>query len=92
MDCLQNQTLLRMILGAFVEYAGPLSPKTSECIRASFAGIDPRPAMLAALKGDDQHGMTLAAKAALVLCAAFVVVIPNPPVTERFQRKWRICQ
>ena len=91
MDCLQDETILRMVLGSFIEYAGPLSPKTSERIRTSFTGIDQRSVMLAALRGDDQHGMTLAAKTALVLCAAFVEVIPNPPVTERFQRKWRIC-
>ena len=57
MDCLQDETFLRMILGAFVEYTGLLSPKTSECIRTSFAGIDPRSVMPAALRDDERHGM-----------------------------------
>ena len=70
MDCLQDETLLRMFLGAFVEYSspGPLSPKTSGCIRASFAGIDPRSVMLAALEGNHQDGMTIPAVILTIAC------------------------
>ena len=68
MDCLQDETLLRMFLGTFVEYAGPLSPKTSECIRTSFAGIDPRRVMLAALEGNQQDGMVISAVILTIAC------------------------
>ena len=39
MDCLQDETLLRMYLGVFVEHSGPMSQGTSECIRTSSKGI-----------------------------------------------------
>ena len=68
-----------------------LSPRKSDCIHTSSAGIDPRPVMLAALEVNNRNGMTLAEKAALALCAAFVEVIPNPRITERFQGEWHIC-
>ena len=70
MDCLQDETLLRMFLGTFAEYSdpGPLSPKTSECIRSSFAGIDPRRVMLAALEGYDQDGMVISAVFLTIAC------------------------
>ena len=90
MDCLQDETFLRMILGAFVEYTGLLSPKTSECISTSFAGIDPR-GDAGSPEGRRAARDAGAGKTALALCAPFVEVIPNPGIPERFQREWRIC-
>ena len=70
MDCLQDETLLRMFLGSFAQYAdpGPLSPKTSGCIRTSFAGIDPRRVLLAMLEGNRQDGMVTSAIILTITC------------------------
>ena len=52
-DCLGDDTLLRVFLSAMLVDVGPLSRDSSDCIRAGFADFDLRPLLLA---GDVSSG------------------------------------
>ena len=66
--CLQEETLLRMFLGGFVQDPAPLSPETGVCIRAGFEGIDLRPAMMAAVLGNERNNMLVAGVFVTIAC------------------------
>ena len=51
LGCLQDETLLRLLLSEFVQDPAPLSMETSACIRTGFEKIDLRGAMLATVPG-----------------------------------------
>ncbi len=57
LNCLSDDTLLRLFLGGMVGGLGPLSAETSGCIRAGFDGYDIRSVMLAGYMGDPGAAM-----------------------------------
>ena len=68
LGCLGDETQLRMLVGAFVEDPGPLSPETGICIRAGFEGIDLRSAMLAAVLSNEPNDMMVAGVFVTIAC------------------------
>ena len=57
-QCLEDETLMRLFLTGLIGQAGTLSEETSECIRGGFSGFDLRSMMLAsAAGGDEEAGM-----------------------------------
>ena len=48
LDCLEDETQIRMFVGGLVDDPGPLSTEASECIRTAFEGVNLRLVMLAA--------------------------------------------
>ena len=48
LDCLGDDTLMRIFLSGMLVDVGPLSRDSSDCIRAGFANLDLRPALMAA--------------------------------------------
>ncbi len=53
LGCLQEETLLRMFVGALLEDPEPLSTEASECIRTAFDGIDLLSVWLAGVQGNE---------------------------------------
>ena len=68
LGCLQDETLLRLLLSGFVQDPAPLSMETSACIRTGFDGIDLRSAMLAATLGNEQNDMMVASVFGTIAC------------------------
>ena len=65
--CLDDDTLARLFLAGFV--ARPLSPETSQCVRAAFKVIDPRAVMTAGIEEDSGRAMAGSMAALLVTTA-----------------------
>lgn len=65
--CLKDETLDRLFLAGFA--AGPLSPETSECVRAAFEVIDPSTVMTAGIEGDPGRAMAGSMAAFMVTTA-----------------------
>ena len=68
LGCLQDETLLRMLVGAFAEDPGPLSTEASECIRTAFEGINLRLVMLAATQDNELDDTLLLGVFVTVAC------------------------
>ena len=52
LGCLEDETLARIFLDGFVPGPDPLSPESSQCVRAAFDVIDPRKVMTAGPEGN----------------------------------------
>ena len=68
LGCLQDETLLRLLLSGFVQDPAPLSKETSACIRTGFEKIDLRGAMLATVLGNEQDKMMFASIFVTIAC------------------------
>ena len=68
LGCLQDETLLRLLLSGFVQDPAPLSMQTSACIRTGFEKIDLRGAMLATVLGNEQDKMMFASIFVTIAC------------------------
>ena len=68
LDCLHDETQLRMLVGAFVEDPLPLSAEASECMRTAFQGVNLRLVMVAATQGDELDYALLSGVFATVAC------------------------
>ena len=68
LGCLQDETLLRLLLSEFVQDPAPLSMETSACIRTGFEKIDLRGAMLATVLGNEQDKMIFASIFVTIAC------------------------
>ena len=68
LGCLQDETLLRLLLSGFVQDPAPLSMETSACIRTGFEKIDLRGAMLATVLGNELDKMMVASIFATIAC------------------------
>ena len=68
LGCLQDETLLRLLLSEFVQDPAPLSMETSACIRTGFERIDLRGAMLAIVLGNEQDKMMFASIFVTIAC------------------------
>ena len=68
LGCLQDETLLRLLLSEFVQDPAPLSMETSACIRTGFEKIDLRGAMLATVLGNEQDKMMFASIFVTIAC------------------------
>ena len=53
-QCLEDETLMRLFLTGLIGQAGMLSEGTSECIRGGFSGFDLRSMMLTSATGGDE--------------------------------------
>ena len=67
--CLEDETLARLFLAGLVPGLEPLSPETSQCVRAAFEVIDPRTVMTAGIEGDPGRAMAGSMTALLVTTA-----------------------
>ena len=67
--CLEDETLARLFLAGFVPGPEPLSPETSQCVRAAFEVIDPRAVMTAGIEGDPGRAMAGSMAAFIVTTA-----------------------
>lgn len=56
-ECLEEETVLRIFLTGMIGETGALSEETSDCIRAGAEGIGLRSVMLAGIGGDEQTAM-----------------------------------
>ena len=68
LGCLQDETLLRLLLSGFVQDPAPLSMETRACIRTGFEKIDLRGAMLATVLGNEQDKMMFASIFVTIAC------------------------
>ena len=68
LGCLQDETLLRLLMSGFVQDPAPLSMGTSACIRTGFEKIDLRRAMLATVLGNEQDKMMFASIFVTIAC------------------------
>jgi len=68
LDCLHDETQLRMLVGVFVEDPWPLSTEASECIRTAFEGVNLRLVMLAATQDDELDYTLVSGVFATVAC------------------------
>ena len=68
LGCLQDETLLRLLLSGFVQDPAPLSMETSACMRTGFEKIDLRGAMLATVLGNEQDKMMFASIFVTIAC------------------------
>ena len=68
--CLEDETLTRLFLASFVPVTAPLSPQSSQCVRAAFDVINPREVMTAGLEGDPGAAMagSMAALTVTIAC------------------------
>ena len=71
LDCLHDETQLRMLVGAFVEDPWPLSTEASECMRTAFQGVNLRLVMLAATQDDELDYTLLSGVFATVACVNY---------------------
>ena len=53
-QCLEDETLMRLFLTGLIGQAGTLSEETSVCIRGGFSGFDLRSMMLTSAAGGDE--------------------------------------
>ena len=53
-QCLEDETLMRLFLTGLIRMAGTLSEESSMCIRAGFSGVDLQSIMLASATGGDE--------------------------------------
>ena len=53
-QCLEDETLMRLFLTGLIGQTGTLSEETSECVRRGFSGFDLRSMMLASATGGDE--------------------------------------
>ena len=56
-NCLEDETLLRLFVTGLIGLESPLSAESSVCIRGGLEGIDPRSVMSAGAEGDAQTAM-----------------------------------
>ena len=68
LGCLQDETLLRLLLSGFVQDPAPLSIETSACIRTGFEKIELRRAMLATVLGNELDKMMFASIFVTIAC------------------------
>ena len=68
LDCLHDETQLRMLVGAFAENPGPLSTGASECMRTALQGVNLRLVMVAATQDDEMDYTLLSGVFATVAC------------------------
>ena len=54
-QCLEDETLMRLFLTGLIGQAGTLSEETSVCIRGGFSGFDLRSMMLTSAVGGDEE-------------------------------------
>ena len=66
-QCLEDETLMRLFLTGLIGQAGTLSEETSECIRGGFSGFDLRSMMLASAAGGDEEAGMVGGMAAFFL-------------------------
>ena len=66
-QCLEDETLMRLFLTGLIGQAGTLSEETSECIRGGFSGFDLRSMMLSSAAGGDEDTGMAGGMAAFVL-------------------------
>ena len=66
-QCLEDETLMRLFLTGLIGQAGTLSEETSVCIRGGFSGFDLRSMMLASATGGDEGAAMTGGMAAFVL-------------------------
>ena len=57
LECLEQETALRLFLSGFVEPGRPLSAESSACIRDGSGQLDVKAVMLGGISGDDETGM-----------------------------------
>lgn len=69
LGCLEDETLARLFLAGFVPGEKPLSPETSQCVRAAFEVIDPRAVMTVGMEGDPGRAMSGSTAAFMVTTA-----------------------
>ena len=63
--CLRDETLARLFLAGLVTGPEPISPETSDCVRAVFAVIDPQEVMTAGIEDNPESaGRAMAASTA----------------------------
>ena len=69
-DCMEDETVLRLFITQLVGLVNPLSEETSDCIRAGMEAIDPRMVMLAGIGGDPQAAMmgSMASLSLIISC------------------------
>ena len=59
MQCLEDDTLLRLFLTGLIGQSGPLSEETSICVSAGLEGIDLRSVMLATPTGGEEEAAAM---------------------------------
>ena len=79
--CLSDETLSRLFLSGLVAGPEPLSVKTSDCVRAVFAVIDPQEAMSSGIEEDPQ--MAQRARASSIAVATTVTACLTDEEWER---------
>ena len=57
LECLEQETALRLFLSGIVEPGSSLSPESSECIRTGSGQMDVKGVMFAGISGDDETAM-----------------------------------
>ena len=72
-DCLEDDTLLRLFLMQFLLQTGPLSVESSECIRSGFGDTDLRPTLTSTAAGQGGQPSDPAAEMAGMM--AFIVTL-----------------
>ena len=70
LDCLNDETIMRMFLGVFLQ-VGALSEESSACIRPGTSGIDLRSAIQSSIQAEDEVDEAQAAVAGAVMIIAF---------------------
>lgn len=71
-NCLGDDTLMRIYVSGILAGNGPLSQASSDCVRAGFAGFDPRPALLAGANRETESELIVARAGSL---ASFFMVL-----------------
>ena len=66
-QCLEDETLMRLFLTGLIGQAGTLSEETSVCIRGGFSGFDLRSMMLTSATGGDEGAAMAGGMAAFFL-------------------------
>ena len=66
-QCLEDETLMRLFLTGLIGKAGTLREETSECIRRGFSGFDLRSMMLTSAAGGDEEADMAGGMAAFFL-------------------------
>ena len=66
-QCLEDETLLRLFLTGLIGQSGPLSAETSTCVRSGFADFDFRAVMLAGVVESDEEAAMVGSMAAFLL-------------------------
>ena len=66
-QCLEDETLLRLFLTGLIGQTGPLSAETSTCVRSGFANFDLRSVMLATPAESDEEAAMAGSMAGFLL-------------------------